>query len=92
MSRSARRWPPLDTPPERRPPAPAPRQPSPWWPVAGVAAAALLVAAGSSRPGPSPEESIRAYACQHQTDAVLAWAEDRGVRVDVRECPPREEK
>jgi len=92
VSRPARHWPPLDTPPERSVPAPAPRRPSGRWAVAGVLAAGLIVAVGNSRPGPSPAESARAYACQHPSDAVLAWAENQGVHVDVRECPPREGK
>ena len=92
MSRPPHRWPPLDTPPERSVPAPPPRRRSPWWAVAAVAAAAVIMAVGSSRPDLSPEESIRAYACQHPSDAALAWAEQQGVRLDVRACPPREEK
>ncbi|HLB26045.1 MAG TPA: hypothetical protein VJN32_00220, partial [Dehalococcoidia bacterium] len=70
------------------------RRPSPWWAVAGVAAAAAIMAVGSSHTGPPPPDinPVRAYACRFPTDATLAWAEVQGVHVDVRACPPREEK
>ena len=70
------------------------RRPSPWWAVAGVAAAAAIMAVGSSHTGPPPPDinPVRAYACRFPTDATLAWAEVQGVHVDVRACPPGEEK
>ena len=63
------------------------------WAATGFAAATLVLTGSGSPPGPPPaEELVIAYACQHPSDAVLAWAEAQGVHVDVRECPPREEK
>jgi len=40
--------------------------------------------------GPPSPATIRAYACQHPSDAVLEWAESQGVLVHVRECPQEE--
>jgi len=61
------------------------------WAATGFAAATLVLTGSGSPPGPPPaEELVIAYACQHPSDAVLAWAEMQGVRVDVRDCPQEE--